>query len=126
MEMRLDRRDRATGDLRDLGERTFAEEAHRDDLAIWLFERRDRGPKLGIALADDRGDFRIVAVGHVHDGRNRRSLRIAAPGCRRWDYSSQGIERIDPKDGSSASRLAQGDPDRDPGDPRSERTIAAP
>ena len=106
MEMGLDGAERPAGLGRDLVEAQLAEETQGDDLAIRLVEPRNGRPDAGGALGSEGADRRILPAGQIDAG-----------GRVGW---------VDPRDVVTTLRPAKGDPNRDPGDPRAERTVAAP
>lgn len=104
--MRLDRSERPARPVRDLLEAQFAEEAQRDDLTIGLIELADRGADARGALDPERGDGRVRSAGQVDTG-----LRAG---------------RVDPGDVPTTLDAPQRDADGDPGQPGTERPLAAP
>ena len=118
--MGLDRAERPLRLTRDLLERQVAEEAQRDDLAVRLGQGGDGAADVGGPLRAN-GDARRVR--RCDRGRSTASVAAAAAdppvGSSAPVGSSQVTERRWP-------RLAQSDPDRDPGQPRAERAVAAP
>jgi hypothetical protein len=104
--MRLDRPERASRLARDLVEAQLAEEAQGDDLAIRLIESAHGGSKTGRTLGTKRRDLRVGTTREVDAGR--------------------GVGRVDPRHVAPALGPSQGDPDRDPDEPRREWTVAAP
>ena len=104
MEMCFHRADWTAGLGRNLGQRSFREEAQRDGLAIRLVEPSDGAPDVGGSLRTEGQRRRIEAA------------VVVGVGC---------VGRVRPCHRSPPSRLTQGDANRDPAEPRAERAVAA-
>jgi hypothetical protein len=104
--VRFDGPQRSTGMVGDLLEAQLAEEAQGDRLSIWLVEPADRRPDPGCVLGPQGRDRRVRPARQV-DARRR-------------------IHWVDPGHIAPALGAAERDPDGDPGEPGSERTVTTP
>ena len=80
MQVGLDGAQRSTGLARDLVERRVGEEAQRDDLAIRLGQRRDRGAQLGGALGADGQARRVGPVARRRGAARSAARETSCPG----------------------------------------------
>jgi hypothetical protein len=125
MELCLDRPERSTRLVSNLGEGELREVAEGDDLAIRLIQVRHGCPDEGSALGA-KGELRGVGLGRAEGGENRSlpddvsALRVVSLGVGR---DRRGI---DPGDRAPPGRLADRDSNADPGEPRAERPVTPP
>jgi len=115
VEVRLHGAQRPVGRLGDLEQRALREEPERHDLAIRLVERGDGGAHAGVLLGAEHAVGRVDGVGHPAG---------PEPGLAR--LVRLGSERVEPRDLLAPAGVADGEADRDPGQPRPERTVGAP
>ena len=115
MEVRLDGPEGSLGLLGDLGQRQVPEEPERDDLAVRLLERCDRGPDVHLSLLPERRSSRILGgrTGAMASRRQAVGIGIRAG-------------RIDPGYRPSRGRHPNGDADGGPDDPGPDGPLCAP